>query len=224
MCGRFTLANPDPNAIEEQFNLPEVPQLAPPRYNIAPTQPVAAIINAADGQNHLQYMFWGLIPSWSKDGSGASKMINARAETVAEKPAFRAALSKRRCLIIADGFYEWKAEADGTKTPMLIGVEGGLFAFAGLYEKWSHPDSAEPITTCTIITTQPNSLMASIHNRMPVILPAEHYAAWLDYKTTDTTKVLPYLGAYPPAKMMAYPVGRMVNNPRAEGPDLIRPV
>jgi putative SOS response-associated peptidase YedK len=226
MCGRFTLTNPDPAAIAEQFHLPSVPQLAPPRYNVAPTQPIAAVIHTAEGANQLQYMFWGLIPSWSKDGSSASKMINARAETVAEKPAFRAALAKRRCLIIADGFYEWKTEAEGPKTPMRIGVtEGnGLFAFAGLFEKWAHPDSAEWITTCTIITTAPNALMRSIHNRMPVILPPEHYAAWLDYKTTDTSKVLPLLTAFPPDKMRAYPVSRAVNNPRAEGPELIQPI
>jgi putative SOS response-associated peptidase YedK len=175
MCGRFTIANPDVGQIAEQFALPNVPQVTfEPRYNVAPTQAVAVVFNDAESKNHLDFMFWGLIPSWSKDATAASKMINARAETVAEKPAFRSALSKRRCLIIADGFYEWKAETGSTKQPMRITLkDGALFGFAGLYERWTEPNSGEMIPTCTIITTIPNGLMAPIHNRMPVIIPRE---------------------------------------------------
>jgi len=224
MCGRFTIANPDPGQIAQQFELPSVPTLEP-RYNVAPTQSVAVIFNDAEGKNHLDYMFWGLIPSWSKDASSASKMINARAETVAEKPAFRSAMSKRRCLIVADGFYEWKTEDAGSKQPMRITLKDGeFFGFAGLYERWTEPNSGEMIPTCTIITTMPNSLMAPIHNRMPVIIPRDQYKTWLDYKTTDATKVLPLLAPYDAEKMRAYPVSRAVNNPKANGADLIQSV
>jgi putative SOS response-associated peptidase YedK len=226
MCGRFTLTNPDPGKIAEQFALPSIPtQTAAPRYNVAPTQPVAVIFNNAEGNNQFEYMFWGLIPSWSKDASAASKMINARAETVAEKPAFRSAMSKRRCLIIADGFYEWKTEAEGAKQPMRITLkEGELFGFAGLYERWTEPNSGEVIPTCTIITTTPNGLMSSIHNRMPVIMPRAEYATWLDYKTTDAQKVLPLLAPYDDKLMRAYPVSRAVNSPKHDGADLIQPL
>lgn len=226
MCGRFTVTNPDPGQIAEQFALPNIPSVqVEPRYNVAPTQSVAVVFNDAEGKNQLAYMFWGLIPSWSKDATGASKMINARAETIAEKPSFRSAMSKRRCLVIADGFYEWKTEGDGPKQPMRITLKDGeLFGFAGLYERWTEPNSGETIPTCTIITTTPNGLMAPIHNRMPVIIPREEYATWLDYKTTDAKKVLPLLAPYDEKKMRAYPVSRAVNSPKADGPNLIQSV
>ncbi len=223
MCGRFTLTNVDPNVIAQAFSLDTPPQELSPRYNVAPTQPVASVLQNAEHKNQFAWMTWGLIPSWSKDASIASKLINARAETLPEKPSFRSALGKRRCLILADGFYEWKANGKQPKTPMRITLEdGGLFAFAGLYEHWTDPASGEKLTTCTIITTEPNELMASIHNRMPAILPPEHYAAWLDYTVTDSAKVMPLLTPYPANQMAAYPVARLVNNARAEGPELIQ--
>ncbi len=225
MCGRFTLTNPDPNVIAKTFALDAVPAELSARFNAAPTQSIATVIHDAEGQNHLALMHWGLIPSWSKDLSGASKMINARAETVATKPAFRVALSKRRCLVIADGFYEWRTEAEGPKTPMYIKLSDGQpFGFAGLWERWTDPANGEVITSCTIITTAPNSLMQSIHNRMPVILPREAYGEWLDYSQTDASKVTPLLLPYPAEQMIAYPVSRRVNNVRDDLPELVRPV
>jgi putative SOS response-associated peptidase YedK len=222
MCGRFTLTNVDPNAIAQAFALDALPPEMPPRYNVAPTQPVAAVFQNAEQKNEFAWMRWGLIPSWSKDASIAGKLINARAETLPEKPSFRAALSKRRCLIVTDGFYEWKADGKQPKIPMRITLEnGGLFGFAGLYERWTDPAGGDALTTCTIITTAPNELMASIHNRMPAILAPDSYAAWLDYRVTDAAKVIPLLTPYPAQKMAAYPVARLVNNARAEGPELI---
>ncbi len=176
MCGRFTLTiNPD--ELQQQFGLSEAPptQLAP-RYNIAPTQAVAVIANNSDRK--LELFQWGLIPSWAKDPKIGSKMINARAETLAEKPSFRTALKRRRCLVVADGFYEWKKTGSG-KTPMYIQLKDGQpFGFAGLWEAWQSPDDGL-IKTCTIITTTPNALLAEIHYRMPVILPREAYDTWL---------------------------------------------
>lgn len=224
MCGRFTLTNPDPNVIAKTFNLDAVPADLSAHYNVAPSQAIPTVIRDAEGQNHLAFMHWGLIPSWSKDASGASKMINARAETIATKPAFRTALSKRRCLVIADGFYEWRTEEDGPKTPMYIQLaDKQLFGFAGLWERWTEPESGEVLTSCTIITTTPNDLMKSIHNRMPVILPRDAYAEWLDYKQTDANAVTPLLVPYPADKMIAYPVSRRVNNVRYDAPDLVQP-
>jgi len=225
MCGRFTVSNIDPAAVSATFDIPNVPGDLPARYNVAPTQPIFTVVNTAEGANALQVMFWGLIPSWAKDASGASKLINARSETLAEKPSFRTALNKRRCLIVADGFYEWRKEDEGPKTPMHIRLKaGGLFGFAGLYERWTDPADGEPRTTCTIITTQPNELMASIHNRMPVIMPPQYYADWLDYKHVTGADLLPLLAPYPADLMTAYPVSRAVNNAGYENESLIQPV
>jgi putative SOS response-associated peptidase YedK len=226
MCGRFTVTNADPNVITETFNLsaPPPPDLSA-RYNVAPTQPVAVVINDAEGHNQLAWMRWGLVPSWSKDSRGAAKMINARAETVAQKPAFRAALSKRRCLIVADGFYEWHVNDDGSKTPMYIQLaDHKPFGFAGLWERWTNPEDGEILTTCTLITTTPNTLMESIHNRMPVIMAHDSYGTWLDYKQTDGQKVLPLLTQYPADLMTAYSVSSRVNSSRGDDSSLIQRV
>src|SRR5712691_6587994 len=167
MCGRYTLTI-DLKTIAETFGVAPTIETAP-RYNIAPTQEVVSILS--NGSVHLDWLQWGLIPSWAKDESIGSKMINARAETLAEKPSFKRLLRSKRCLVIADGFYEWKQEAGAkTKTPMYITLKDGLpFAFSGLCDLWTDPDG-QPIRTCTIVTTEPNELMASIHNRMPVML------------------------------------------------------
>ena len=222
MCGRFTLTQLDPDLLSATFSLPEVPDL-PPRYNIAPTQPVATVVRDAEAnENALLVMRWGLIPHWAKDPSIGSKMINARSETLAEKPSFRQALRYRRCLVVADGFYEWRAQRDGPKIPMYITVgDHQPFGFAGLYERWTEPESGEAVLSCTIITTTPNALMEPIHNRMPVILPPEHYSAWLDPSETDGARVLPLLQPYPAERMSAYPVSRRVNVPTVDSPDLI---
>jgi putative SOS response-associated peptidase YedK len=229
MCGRFTVTQPDPAQITQQFHLTALPaQIAAalhPRYNIAPTQPVLAVSQNAQGENELSFMHWGLIPSWSKDVTIASKMINARSETLAEKPSFRVAFSKRRCLILADGFYEWKTDPDQRKSPYRITLQNGeLFAFAGLYEYWTEPSGGLKITSCTLITTEPNALMATIHHRMPVILNPEQYGQWLDYQTTDSKKVAPLLTQYPADQMRLYPVSREVNQARNDHAGLVQPL
>jgi len=225
MCGRFTLTL-DNAGLQEAF-----PQFAPPagntppRYNIAPTQPVAVVTN--DGHNRMEYFVWGLIPSWAKDPAMGNKMINARSETLAEKPAFRAAFKRRRCLVLADGFYEWHAEGK-TKTPMYIRIrdeEGTLepFAFAGLWEVWHSPEGDE-IPSCTIITTEANEFMSKIHTRMPVILPHERYEEWLDPAERPADQLTPMLAQYPSEMMVAYPVSTAVNNSRYDSKELVEPV
>jgi putative SOS response-associated peptidase YedK len=163
---------------------------------------------------------WGLIPSWAKDESIGSKMINARAETLAEKPSFKRLLRSRRCLIAADGFYEWQKEQGG-KTPMYITMKDGeIFALAGLWDTWKNADG-EQIRTCTIITTEPNELVTSIHNRMPVILPPEAREAWLDSTLHDDNLLVPLLKPYSADAMQARPVSRLVNNPQYDSAELI---
>jgi putative SOS response-associated peptidase YedK len=221
MCGRFTLTH-DINSIARVFNVtvpPSLQQVAP-RYNIAPTQDVVTVLH--DDTLHLDMLRWGLIPSWSKDESIGSRMINARAETLAEKPSFKRLLRSKRCLVIADGFYEWKAEPGSkSKTPMYITLKNNEpFAFAGLWDVWRNPEG-EPIRTCTIITTQPNELMSSIHNRMPAILGREAREAWLEPTLHDENVLQHLLGSYPTDEMTARPVSRLVNNPKYDSAELI---
>ncbi len=222
MCGRFTLTA-DLNAVQEAFPWMYVPEGLQPRYNIAPTQPVAVVAN--DGKNRLDYFTWGLVPSWAKDPEIGSRMINARAETLAEKPSFRNAFRRRRCLVLADGFYEWRASADSKrKTPMYIQLASGKpFAFAGLWEVWNGPDGSQ-ILSCTIITTSPNALMEPIHNRMPVILPPEAYPLWLLPGEQDPARLASLLAPYPAEGMHAYPVSTLVNSPANDLPACIAPV
>ena len=208
--------------IAEQFDLDEFP-LFPPRYNIAPSQQVAAIrLNPEVAKRECVALRWGLIPSWAKDLKIGNQCINAKAETVAEKPAFRAAFKKRRCLVMADGFYEWQLQGKH-KQPMWIGLRDRRpFAFAGLWEHWS-PKDGEPIESCTIITTQPNALMELIHTRMPVILDTKDYAAWLDpaFQHVDILNAL--LRPFPAEHMTAFPVSTLVNNPRHDAPQCLEP-
>jgi putative SOS response-associated peptidase YedK len=223
MCGRFTLTV-DIADLQDAFPGVALPDELPPRYNIAPTQPVAVIAN--NGENMLEYYRWGLIPAWAKDPKIGNRMINARAETLAEKPAFRTAFKKRRCLIPTDGFYEWRADTQPgrkTKTPMYIRLKSGKpFAFAGLWEAW-RPEGAAPILTCTIITTTPNSLVEKIHDRMPVILPPEAYAQWLAQDDQAPDRLSKLLKPYPASAMTAYPVATLVNRPGVDSPELIQP-
>lgn len=221
MCGRFTLTV-DPADLQDAFPQFTFPEKYAPRYNISPSQPILAIPNA--GNNAADFFIWGLIPSWSKDPSIGSKMINARAETLAEKPSFRAGFKYHRCLILADGFYEWKQQP-GTKakTPHFIRLKSGKpFAFAGLWDTWQSPDGGI-VKSATIITTGPNSLMAPIHNRMPVILPPSAYAQWLDpgARTPETLQTL--LASYPAEEMNAHPVSTLVNSPANERAECIIP-
>lgn len=219
MCGRFTLMA-DSETLRQAFEVDSAPPLTP-RYNIAPTQPVAAVI-AADDKRMLELFRWGLIPSWAKDPAIGNRMINARAETVAEKPAFRAALKRRRCLIPADGFYEWKAEGR-KKTPMYIQLkDGDPFAFAGLWEAWQSPDG-DLVKSCTLITTTPNPLMEKIHDRMPVILPPSAYEAWLGPGELPATKLQSLLKPFAASKMKAAAVSTLVNNPANDLPECIVP-
>jgi putative SOS response-associated peptidase YedK len=234
MCGRFTLTDPDQD-LAVQFNLPEIPEM-PPRYNISPTQQVAAVrVSAAAEAGMVREMglfYWGLIPFWAKDPKIGARMINARSETVAEKPAFRAAFRRRRCLVVADGFYEWQKTELG-KQPFFIHLRDGRpFAFAGLWEHWQGPaDSPGPgesgqrlvIQSCTLLTTTPNDLIRPLHNRMPVIVHPADYDLWLDPEIQEPERLKPLLIAYPPEEMEAYPVSRFVNKPVNDDPRCIEP-
>lgn len=222
MCGRFTLTV-DPEQLRETFPGVKIPDEIQPRYNIAPSQPVAVIAN--DGQNRLDFFTWGLIPSWAKDPAIGNRMINARAETLAEKPSFRAAYRRRRCLVLADGFYEWRQEPGSkAKTPMYIQMESREpFAFAGLWEIWHSADGSE-IRSCNIITTEPNNLLKQIHNRMPVILPRESYDLWLAPGEMEPQQLDPLLKPFPAQEMMAFPVSRLVNSPANDTPEVIVPM
>ena len=221
MCGRFTLTT-DLDQIEERFSFRMTNLAFTPHYNIAPSQSVLTVMN--DGkENRAGFLRWGLIPAWAKEEAIGNRMINARAETIAEKPSFKRALQKRRCLVVADGFYEWKAEGK-KKTPMFIALSSREpFGFAGLWETWKSPNG-EAIHSCTIITTTPNRLMESIHNRMPVILLRDAEAVWLDRTVDDPQKLLPLLLPYPEGEMTAYEVSLLVNSPRNDSPVCIEPV
>jgi len=222
MCGRFVLVA-DPNAIQQAFNLDPtgVVDFAP-RYNIAPTQMVPVITN--EQPKKLSLLKWGLVPSWAKEEAIGNKMINARADGIAEKPSFRNAFKRRRCIVPASGFYEWQKGDGKAKTPMYIQVKDqDVFAMAGLWEVWNSPQGDE-VHTFTIITTDANDFMASIHNRMPVILHKSDYDLWLDPKEVSADKLLPLLRPFEADKMTAYEVSRAVNTPSIDEPDLIQPV
>ena len=209
MCGRFTLHH-STREIAERFAVQQVMFEFPPRYNIAPSQPVAVITQ--NGVRALGAHRWGLVPSWAKDPQIGNRLINARAETLAEKPSFKNALTRRRCLIPADGFYEWK-KAGKASTPLRVHMDGdALFALAGLWEEWNAPDGS-PLRTCTIITTAPNQLMASIHNRMPAILQPEDEATWLDPNLKDVPEILSLLHPYPDGALESHIVSHRVNAP-----------
>jgi putative SOS response-associated peptidase YedK len=220
MCGRFTLATPG-QTIAEAFELQSAPELKP-RYNISPTQGVAAI-RAAGAGRELVTLHWGLIPSWSKDAAIGARMINARGETAAEKPSFRAPFRSRRCLILADGFYEWRRDGERKQPFHICMSDRRPFAFAGLWDRWAAPDG-EPVESCTIVTTAPNELLAPIHDRMPVILPPAAYAPWLDPARRDKERLQEFLQPFPASLMKAYPVSPRVNNPRNDDRDCIAPL
>jgi putative SOS response-associated peptidase YedK len=216
MCGRFTLTV-DIATVARAFQVEPTLQTEP-RYNVAPTQQVVTVL--CDETKHLALLRWGLIPSWAKDESIGNKMINARAETLAEKPSFKRLLTSKRCLVVADGFYEWKKEGR-SKTPMYFTLKSKEpFAFAGLWDTWHSPDG-EPIRTCTLITTQPNDLVSPVHDRMPAILTPDLREEWLDPKLRDHEQLLSFLKAYPAEEMTVRPVSRLVNSPQSEGAELI---
>lgn len=218
MCGRYTLTV-SAEELMEYFGVDNSLDPFRPRYNIAPSQFVHAVINAS-GKNRIGQLKWGLVPSWSSNDKIGMKMINARAETVAEKPAFRAAFKNKRCLIAADGFYEWQRLENGSKQPFRIVLRNTkLFSFAGLYESWIAQNGIK-ISTCTIITTTPNKIMADIHDRMPVILSKDSENIWLDHNASkdDLAKLLQ---PYQDNLMEVYPVSNEVGNVKNNSSELI---
>jgi putative SOS response-associated peptidase YedK len=219
MCGRFTLTI-NPAESKDEFGDYIFPEQFSPRFNISPTQPVIAIPN--DGKNKADFFLWGLIPSWSKDPTIANKLINARGETIAEKPSFRGGFKYKRCLILTDGFYEWKTqEGSKTKTPYYIHMKDRKpFAFAGLWDEWQSPNG-DALRTCTIITINPNELMSTLHNRMPVILSKSNYSDWLDPAPRTPDSLLHLIQPFPADAMSAYPVSTMVNSPGNDRAELV---
>ena len=217
MCGRFTLTV-DPADLQMMLELGEVPLELQPRYNIAPTQPVAVVASAENRK--VEIFQWGLIPSWSKDPSMAGRMINARAETLHEKPAYRVPFARKRCLILADGFFEWKEQGKG-KQPYFIQLQSREpFAFAGLWDHWISPEGDER-RTCSIITCDPNNLMAEIHNRMPVILSDDRARKWIEPGPITAEALTEFTEPFPATDMVAHPVSTLVNNPRNDSPAVL---
>lgn len=221
MCGRFTLTL-EPGELQELLDLGPFVHIVQPRYNIAPSQPVPIVKDP--NTRAVELYQWGLVPFWSKDIKIGSRLINARSETAAEKPSFRAAFKYRRCLILADGFYEWKKEAGGGgKAPYLFTLKDDRpFTFAGLYEHWESPVGGE-LHTCTILTCEPNALVGAVHNRMPVMLNAEQRWQWLNPEM-DRKILMTFMKPYPSDEMKGFEVSRMVNSPGNDNPDIVRPV
>ena len=220
MCGRYTLTTPG-DAVAELIELESAPRLAP-RYNIAPTQESAVVRQIGDHRRLLS-LRWGLVPYWAAEPGIGNRMINARSETVAEKPAFRSSLRRRRCLVPADGFFEWRRTAAG-KQPYLIRLDGGgPFTFAGLWDRWV-PHDGEPIESFTILTTRPNELTSAVHDRMPVILPPSHHELWLDPKEGRSKRLAPVLRPFPADRMEAFPVSTVVNKPANDTAECIAPL
>ncbi len=219
MCGRFALFS-DISGLPGRFGFVMDSPAPEPRYNVAPTQPVLAVVN--DGTRRGRMMRWGLVPPWAKDIRIGSRMINAVSETAASKPAFRSAFRRRRCLVLADGFFEWRREGK-QRTPLYFFQKSGEpMAFAGLWESWQ-PPQGKPTLSCAILTTAANEFMAPVHHRMPVILSAETEALWLDPLTETPDTLEPLLMPAPPDSLDAYEVSPTVNNVRGEGPGCIAP-
>jgi putative SOS response-associated peptidase YedK len=235
MCGRYML-RADPALLRRAFGIDEIsqtPRDLVPRFNIAPTQPVPIVRNRADRElkvirraeggatRELATVRWGLIPAWAKDPSIGNRTINARAEGLADKPAFRAAFRSRRCIVPASGFYEWKRQGRGPKRPYLIRRrDGEPIGFAGLWESWRDPATGEAVETCTIVTCEPNGLMAELHDRMPVILDPADYDRWLDPKASGAEELL---RPCPAERLEAVPVSTRVNSPANDDESLLRP-
>jgi len=221
MCGRFSLTV-DPAELQDAFPGFTFPAQGVPRFNIAPSQPILCLPN--DGSNQADFFVWGLIPSWAKDSSVGNRMINARAETLAEKPSFRSAYKNHRCLIFSNGFFEWQAQPGmKSKVPHFIRLKSGApFAFAGLWEHWQPADGSE-VRSAAIITTVPNELVASIHNRMPVILRQDTYTQWLDPAPQSPNRLNNLLTPYPALEMEAYPVSTLVNSPGNDRAECVLP-
>lgn len=224
MCGRITLQTTT-GALAALFDDLKFPTFKP-RYNICPTQPVCCVRLDDSGNQEVAELRWGLVPFWAKDLKIGAKMINARAETVATKPAFRSAFKKRRCLVVADGFFEWKKEGK-TKQPFYISrFDSQPFIMAGLWESWSDKENAEsdPIETCSVITTTANSIMEPLHHRMPVILEQQNFDFWLDHNFSDRERLESLLVPFEPDELRTYPVDTIVNKAGNDVPQCIEPI
>ena len=219
MCGRFIQCTSG-DRLADRFHLPAVPDLKP-RYNIAPGQAVGAVRIADEGIREWISLRWGLVPAWAAEPKTSYSTINARAETVAEKPTYRQAFRRRRCLIPADGFYEWRKAGAGRQPYCIAPADGGPVAFAGLWERWER--EGQTLESCTIVVTQANARIAPIHDRMPVILDPRDEACWLDPTVTDPAALHALLAPCPPERLRLWPVGTAVNVVRHDGPDLMRP-
>ena len=221
MCGRYTLTA-TPAAVARHFELAETPELAP-RYNIAPTQPVPVVRVSSRGERRLELRRWGLVPHWAREPSVGARLINARCESVATRPAFRDAFRRRRCLLPADGFYEWQPHPKRRRPHHLELPGRALFAFAGLYERWRGAgEEAPPLETCTLLTTAAGARVSPLHDRMPVILDPESYAAWLDPEQGDPQALLPLLASERADGLRFHPVGLRMNDPRNDDPECLR--
>lgn len=225
MCGRFVCTS-NLHTLQTAFGVHVIKATPQASYNIAPTQWIAAIVQNARGKRGLVQLKWGLIPPWAKDASGAARLINARLETAAEKPSFGEALRQRRCLIPANGFYEWpvSSEAKARQAIYIRQKETEVFAFAGLYSFWRDPASGEQLATCSILTTSANAAIAALHHRMPVILRPEHYALWLDKQQQDPAALMPLCAGLEPAETDWHPVSVAVNKVSYNQPEAIQPV
>jgi len=219
MCGRFAFHSPH-ETTAQLFGVADSFPSFPPRWNVAPGTDIAVVRIAADGKREIVALRWGLVPSWAKERSIGQRLVNARAETLAEKPAFRSAFRKRRCLIPADGYYEWRIVAGGKQPYYVQPLAGQLFALAGLWERWVDPASGEALETCVILTREAAGIVREIHGRMPVIIPPEAFAHWLDPAADAPATLAPFLGAAADAGVEAHPVSRRVNSPRNDGAEL----
>jgi putative SOS response-associated peptidase YedK len=219
MCGRYASSR-RPDDLVSYFEVEDPPEeVLPPSWNVAPTDPVYAVVEK-EGHRQLRVLRWGLVPSWSKDPKGAARMINARQESVADKPAFRKAYATRRCLVPADGYYEWKLEGAGKQPYYLTSQDGSPLAMAGLYEHWKSPEG-EWLSTCAVITTSAPDELGEIHDRAPLLVPREHWGTWLDKQVADPGDLL-IPGT--PGVLDAWPVGKDVGNVRNNGAHLVEPV
>lgn len=223
MCGRYALYSPT-SRLREQFgaSIDELPPDFGPRYNAAPLQMLPVVRQRPNGDRVVRLLRWGLIPSWSKDETIGTKLINAREETLAEKPSFRAAYKARRCIIPACGFFEWKATGQGKQPYYIHPADGGLFGFAGLWERWS-PTDGSAIDTFTVITTAANDAIRPLHDRMPVILAPQDYSTWLA-RATEPDRLRALIGRHPVAPVSLFPVSKAVGNVKNDSPNLIMPV
>lgn len=219
MCGRFSLKSTI-HAIEDEFEIDNIEIPIQPRYNIAPSQNVPVVVY--EGKRYLKLFKWGLVPFWAKDPSIGNKMINARAESLTTKISFKKLFSKNRCIVIADGFYEWEKGTSGKNPYYFCMKTKKPFGFAGLWSMWNSPEG-EIIYSCTIITVEPNRLVEKIHNRMPAILNKSDYQLWLNYSYSDEKSLLKLLKPYPDEEMTYYKVSKLVNSPSNDNPDCIKP-